>query len=87
MLRHHWNNQKYGASKHRFPHEKEFFRKLSTILACNLKNCATPDLGRKSLKNISFKELQIISMPWASTRLRQALAILLLPLSVHHGIL
>jgi hypothetical protein len=27
----HWNNQKYGASKFKFPHVKYFLRKLSAV--------------------------------------------------------
>jgi hypothetical protein len=42
----HWNNRKCDASKLRFPHAKEFFRKLTAIWSRGLQNfrqpCHTP---------------------------------------------
>jgi hypothetical protein len=38
VLRHHWNNWKYGAGKLRFPHMKKFLWKLATIWAHSQKD-------------------------------------------------
>jgi hypothetical protein len=53
-LRCHWSNRKYDTSKFRFQHAKYFLGKLSAIWVRALKMFASPDLGRKRLKNICF---------------------------------
>ena len=54
--------------KVRFPHAKEFLRKLSEI-----RTGASPVAGRRRLKNVGLKVLQIISLPRAPTCLGPAL--------------
>ena len=65
--RRHWNNRKYGGSKLKLPHAKEFLRKLFAFSAHTLKNFASPVIGRKYLKNFGFKGSQIIDLPGAPT--------------------
>jgi hypothetical protein len=49
-LKRHWNKRKYGASKLRFPHAKEFLQKLSAIWAHTLKNVSQPSSKLKQFK-------------------------------------
>ena len=58
-LRRHWNNRKYGASKFRCPHAKEFFRKLSAIWATPSKIFASPGLSRKSV----LRDAKLLACP------------------------
>jgi hypothetical protein len=55
MLRHYWNNQRYGASNLRCPYVKEFIQKLSEILARTLmkicQSCPRPE----KFKNCQFE--------------------------------
>ena len=63
-----WNNPKYGTSKLRFPHAKEFLRKLSANLFTRPLQFRQPCLRPKNLKNVVLKGRQIISLPGAPTR-------------------
>jgi len=64
MLRRHWYNRKYGASKLNFPHAKKLFPKLSAIWARFLKTFRQPFSWQKILKT-SVSLNQIISLPAA----------------------
>ena len=46
----HWKNRKYGASKLRFPHAKEFLLKLSGVWDRALRNVRQPCSGPKKFK-------------------------------------
>jgi hypothetical protein len=61
----HWNNWKYGAGKVRFPHTKEFLRKLSAIGHASSKRSPALSEAEEVVKNIGLKGRQIISLPGA----------------------
>ena len=73
-LRRDWNNRKYGPSKLRFPHAKEFLWKFSAIRACVLESHCQPSPRPKMFKEYPFKGRQIISLSVAPTSLGPGLA-------------
>jgi hypothetical protein len=60
MIRRHWNNQKYGASKLGFSHARN--KNCLEFGHTPSKSCPSPVLGQKSLSNIGFKGHQIIEL-------------------------
>jgi hypothetical protein len=54
-LRRRWNNLKYGATKLRCPHEKEYLRKLSAIWVRDVKNVRQPCPRPKKFKEYRFE--------------------------------
>jgi len=66
-LRRHWNNRKYGVSNLKFPHAKEFLRKLGTISARAVRKFTSPVLGRKKLERYRGEVMpsQVIGLPVA----------------------